>query len=136
VSEGVAGATGPVMPVYISDALVFRSLRPLMAIEVLHSHKTEMEKIECSKRHSIQVFEVTTSEVLSALPKLEQAVLCGASVNLTNLLMKVHVSCSRCDSLHLYDDETNYDSYQYAACELRFQEREYGHLLYFPTCEI
>jgi hypothetical protein len=88
---------------FVYDVLISRGDRAVVAVEVLHTHKTEERKLECSAKHGIRVVEVSTEDVLSAVPRLEAAKLAGGSVTLPNLLEK-KTCCSACQALRVYDE--------------------------------
>jgi hypothetical protein len=61
--------------IYVYDVLISRRGRRAVAVEVFHTHKTEEPKIEISGKHGIHVVEVRSSDVLGAVPRLEDAML-------------------------------------------------------------
>lgn len=107
---------------FVYDVMIRRGSGGV-AVEVLHTHKTEEPKIETSKKNGLFVVEVSSCDVLQAVPRLEQALVKGNSVTLRNLLKKTHV-CAECQTLLLYG-EWEHDPFEHwvqTSCAL---EREY-----------
>lgn len=108
---------------FVYDVLIRRGSGGV-AVEVLHTHKTEEPKIETSRKHGLFVVEVSASDVLHAVPRLEQAAVKADSVTLRNLLKKTHV-CAVCQTLLVYGEQ-EHDTFEHwvqTSCAL---EREYA----------
>jgi hypothetical protein len=93
---------------YYYDALVSRSSTHAVAVEILYTHQTPQEKIDASEKHGIRVVELRASDVIAALPRLQEALRGKTHVCLDNLLFKQRV-CSVCATLQFYN-ETAHDA--------------------------
>ena len=58
---------------YVYDVLIFRNGKPLLAIEIFNTHRTDPEKISRSDQHGIWVVEVHVEDILNKLEALDKA---------------------------------------------------------------
>jgi hypothetical protein len=80
---------------YIYDTVVARANKCLLIIEVLHTHKTQDEKMQAVKNNGQFMAEVKAETVLSLLEDLKAAKQNGTRVEIPNLLLE-HIECGQC----------------------------------------
>jgi len=101
---------------YIYDTVVARAGKCALIIEVLHTHKTEEQKIQAIKNNGMHVAEVKADTILNMLGELQAAKQNGTRVKIPNLLM-TDIKCDECkkteelkQSQAKFDRESYYDS--------------------------
>lgn len=89
---------------YRYDLLVSRRGKPVVAMEILHTHVSSIAKIEDTRRHGVALVEIKTSDILQRVEMLYEAKARGSNetVSLPNQteVIKICKDCLRAQRYH------------------------------------
>jgi hypothetical protein len=81
---------------YKYDTLIYRKGKPVVAVEVCHTHPCGSTKVEDTRKQGIALVEIHTNVLLPMVDKLRDAKTTGTSVELPNL-KEVLQTCGPCE---------------------------------------
>lgn len=99
---------------FVYDTVISRRGKERVAVEVFHSHATDKEKIDITRKAGIEVVEVEAQTVINMLPELKHARQSGTRVEVPNGLNAYTDMCSGC--IQLAHSMAVYDESRYDAC--------------------